>query len=320
MLKTYKSYILILSFILLIILLVNNFGYQEDKLNLAESVEDSYVEVSQNNIIEAPTEKTPEVTTPIVKKTENIKINTQATIPVIKTTENTTTNVPVAITTNSEYHKVTRVVDGDTIDVSINGVTERIRMIGINTPETVDPRKAVECFGTEASNQAKLLLSNKLVKLELDPSQGDRDKYSRLLRYIFLEDGTNFGLKMIQEGYAYEYTYDGSYKYQTEYKNAQKQAEDTKAGLWGDKCNGVTENTVITPSVAPTTLTNTTTETSQNNSCSIKGNINSKKEKIYHMFGCGSYNATIIDESAGEKWFCSEEDALNSGWRKALNC
>ncbi|MFA7285386.1 MAG: thermonuclease family protein [Candidatus Paceibacterota bacterium] len=244
--------------------------------------------------------------------------------PVVETPKAPET-VTVAPTNTQQYYKVTRVVDGDTIDVDINGTIERIRMIGINTPETVDPRKPVECFGIEASNQAKSLLSNKSVKLESDSSQGDRDKYSRLLRYIFLEDGTNFGLKMIQTGYAYEYTYDSKYKYQTEYKNAQKQAEDTKAGLWGDKCNGVTVAPIVVAPVASTTTQTqstpvTSTETNQNNSCIIKGNINSKKEYIYHVPGCGSYNATIIDESKGEKWFCSEEDALDSGWRKALNC
>ena len=61
-------------------------------------------------------------------------------------------------------------------------------------------------------------------------------------------------------------------------------------------------------------------ETSNANSCTIKGNISSSKEKIFHMIGCGSYNKTVIDESRGEKWFCSEKEAIDAGWRKALNC
>lgn len=236
----------------------------------------------------------------------------------ITQTENdgSVTDATLTLEKNSGLYLVTRVVDGDTVDVSIDGKVERIRIIGINTPETVDPRKTVECFGVEASSQAKTLLSGKSVRLEIDSSQGERDKYGRLLRYIFLEDRTNFGLKMIQDGYAYEYTYDLPYKYQAEYKNAQKEAEKNKTGLWGNKCNGVIETNTIT---APVNLT-TETQATESNSCLIKGNINSKKEKIYHISGCGSYNQTVIDETKGEKWFCSEQEALDAGWRKALNC
>lgn len=143
-----------------------------------------------------------------------------------------------------ELYSVAKVVDGDTLDVSIAGKTERIRLIGINTPETVDPRKPVECFGKEASNKAKELLEGKRVFLEADPSQGERDKYDRLLRYVFLEDGQSFNKLMISEGYAYEYTYDTPYKYQAEYKAAQREAEQGKHGLWAD---GACSSTKILP-------------------------------------------------------------------------
>lgn len=130
---------------------------------------------------------------------------------------------------------VVKVVDGDTVDVSIAGKTERLRLIGIDTPETVDPRVPVQCFGVEASNKAKELLEGKKVKLEADPVQGERDKYDRLLRYVYLPDGQSFNKLMISEGYAYEYTYQTPYKYQAEYKQAQKDAEANKRGLWADK-------------------------------------------------------------------------------------
>ncbi len=149
----------------------------------------------------------------------------------------TTSVVPEATSTSpktltQQAYGVVKVVDGDTIDVSIDGKVERLRLIGIDTPETVDPRKPVECFGAEASNKAKLVLTGKNVYLESDNTQGERDKYDRLLRYVFLEDGTNFNLLMIKEGYAYEYTYDLPYKYQDEFKLAQKNAEINKKGLW----------------------------------------------------------------------------------------
>jgi len=131
-------------------------------------------------------------------------------------------------------YKVVKVVDGDTVAVEINGKKETIRLIGINTPETVDPRRPVECFGIEASNKAKEILTGKRIKLEADSIVGERDKYGRLLRYIFLEDGTNFNKMMISEGYAYEYTYDLSYKYQGEFKQAEKEATEAKKGLWAD--------------------------------------------------------------------------------------
>lgn len=136
--------------------------------------------------------------------------------------------------TQSNFYKVSSVIDGDTIQVAINGEKTTLRLIGIDTPETVDPRKPVQCFGKEASAKAKSLLSGKSVRLESDPTQGERDKYQRLLRYVFLEDGTNFNKLMINEGYAHEYTYNIPYKYQSEFKQAQKEAGEDKRGLWAD--------------------------------------------------------------------------------------
>lgn len=138
-----------------------------------------------------------------------------------------------------DLYQVVKVIDGDTITVEKSGANETLRLIGINTPETVDPRKPVECFGQEASNKAKELLSDKQVRLEADPSQGERDKYGRLLRYVFLADGTFYNKVMIQQGYAYEYTYDLPYKYQAGFKQAEQESRDAKRGLWADgACGG----------------------------------------------------------------------------------
>lgn len=216
--------------------------------------------------------------------------------------------------TFGKVYDVVRVVDGDTLDISIDGKVERVRLIGINTPETVDPRKPVECFGVEASNKAKELLIDKKVVLESDSSQGDRDKYDRLLRYVFLEDGTNINLLLVKSGYAYEYTYNLPYRYQAEFKEAQKYASTRKSGLWGDTCSTLD---ILQPDTLPETAL---TQVGEINSCTIKGNISSDDEKIFHVIGCDYYNKTVIDESKGERWFCSEQDALAAGWRKALNC
>lgn len=134
----------------------------------------------------------------------------------------------------TKIYPVVKVVDGDTIDVNIQGRIERVRLLGINTPETVDPRRPVECFGLEASKKAKEMLSNKMVRLEPDVTQHNRDKYNRLLRYVFLEDGTNFNKLMIAQGYAYEYTYKIPYLYQADFKRAQAEAQKNKLGLWAD--------------------------------------------------------------------------------------
>lgn len=132
-------------------------------------------------------------------------------------------------------YKVVWVVDGDTIKVLINNKEETVRLIGIDTPEVVDPRKPVQCFRIEASDKAKELLNGKNVILEADEASGDLDQYNRLLRYVFLEDGTNFNKLMIEEGYAYEYTYkDNQYKYRNEFKQKEKEARENKRGLWAD--------------------------------------------------------------------------------------
>lgn len=96
---------------------------------------------------------------------------------------------------------VVHVVDGDTIDVAPpGGDNERVRLIGIDTPETVDPRKSVQCFGPEASARMKALLEGKTVLLQSKPDE-DKDNYGRLLRYVSL-DGEDIGAQMIREGYA----------------------------------------------------------------------------------------------------------------------
>lgn len=151
----------------------------------------------------------------------------------ILTTPTRSTNA----TTTEQLFSVSRVVDGDTIVVAIDGVDTKVRLLGINTPETVDPRKTVECFGKQASQKTKSLLEGRNVRLVADSSQGDKDKYGRLLRYVWRDDGIFVNKELIQEGYAYEYTYHTPYLYQQEFKTAQREAEQNKLGLWAtDAC------------------------------------------------------------------------------------
>jgi len=134
------------------------------------------------------------------------------------------------------FYPVVRVVDGDTFRVIIDDVEEVVRVIGIDTPETVRSGTPVECFGVEASNAAKRLLEGARVALHIDAGQDTRDRYGRLLRYATLEDGQDFGTVMITDGYAFEYTYNTPYEKQSLYKNLENTARTTSAGLWGAGC------------------------------------------------------------------------------------
>ena len=137
------------------------------------------------------------------------------------------------------YYNVTKVIDGDTIQVNIDGNLEKVRLIGINTPETVNPNKPIECFGKEASDETHKLADGNIVRLEFDSSQSIRDVYDRLLAYVYLEDGEMINRKLIADGYAYEYTYMMPYKYQKEFRNLQKFAQTQGRGLWSPStCDG----------------------------------------------------------------------------------
>ena len=139
---------------------------------------------------------------------------------------------PAAPTQAGPVYPVVKVVDGDTIEVEKDGKVVKVRLIGIDTPEVVDPRKVVQCFGREASAEAHRLLDGQSVSLETDPSQDTHDKYGRLLAYARLPDGTFFNEHMIAAGFAHEYTYHVPYKYQARFKAAEKTAREAEQGLW----------------------------------------------------------------------------------------
>ncbi len=146
--------------------------------------------------------------------------------------ENVSTTTPVYPIKTEDLYVVSRVVDGDTIEVIRDNVKEKVRLIGVNTPETVDPRKKVECFGKEASAHAKEILLGQKVKLVSDDTQTKYDKYGRLLAYVYTDDGLFINKHMISEGYAYEYTYRVPYLFQNEFKEAQVKAQTQGKGLW----------------------------------------------------------------------------------------
>ena len=132
---------------------------------------------------------------------------------------------------------VTRVIDGDTVELAKGGGTT-VRIIGIDTPETVHPSEPVECGGPEASAAASRLLTGKHVRLVYDPSQGRVDTYGRTLGYLLVPGLGDFGLAMLRRGHAAEYTYDSAYTMQSQYIRAESRAQRLGAGVW-DACGGV---------------------------------------------------------------------------------
>jgi micrococcal nuclease len=130
--------------------------------------------------------------------------------------------------------RVTKVIDGDTIEIETNGQKFKLRYIGINTPETVDPRKKVECFGKEASAENKRLVDGAEVVLEKDVSE--TDKFGRLLRYVYLklDDGSLLFVNdyLVRQGYAYSSAYPPDIKYSGRLNQAQTEAREAGRGLW----------------------------------------------------------------------------------------
>jgi micrococcal nuclease len=132
--------------------------------------------------------------------------------------------------TTAEEVQVMRVVDGDTLEVQMTGRRERVRYIGVDTPESVAPNQPVECFGREASARNKELVEGKRVRLEKDVS--DTDRFGRLLRYVWLGD-EQVNARLIAEGYANVATFPPDVRNQDVYRRLQQEARTAGRGLWG---------------------------------------------------------------------------------------
>lgn len=204
-------------------------------------------------------------------------------------------------------------VDGDTIGVEIDGVEYTVRYIGIDTPETVDPRRPVGCFGAEASDRNEDLVGGRTVGLERDISE--TDQFDRLLRYVWvLDDGAEprmVNALLLGDGYAQAVTFPPDVRYAGHFAELQRQAREAGRGLWGPIC----ETPVPTPIPGGG---NGACDFSGGAEPKIKGNISvSSGEKIYHVPGGEFYDQTVIDESKGERWFCTEQEAIDAGWRRS---
>ncbi|MBX4201338.1 thermonuclease family protein [Candidatus Saccharibacteria bacterium] len=130
-------------------------------------------------------------------------------------------------------------VDGDTIAVNMNGSIETVRMIGIDTPETHRPNTPVQCYGPEAAAFTKQLIGQNKVRLQADSLDTNRDRYGRLLRYVYLPDGRMVETELLTHGYAFAYT-QFPFEKTDQFSEYAQAASDAKKGLWG-ACQVTTE-------------------------------------------------------------------------------
>lgn len=140
-----------------------------------------------------------------------------------------------AIATNTNAF-VVRTVDGDTLTARLDAEPDtevKVRLLGINTPEIVDPRRPVECFGKQASDFLKDLVAGDRIELIADPEADEIDKYGRLLRNVYLADGTDINALMVAQGYAYAYvSFPQNEERKAELRRLETEAREAKLGLW----------------------------------------------------------------------------------------
>jgi micrococcal nuclease len=198
---------------------------------------------------------------------------------------------------------VSDVVDGDTIHVGRGWRHSTVRLIGVNTPETVHPEKPIEFFGPEASAFTRRSLEGKWVHLEFEPL--DRiDRYGRLLAYVFLEDGTFFNRELVYKGYARAYTrFD--FRYKRDFLRAQQEARQARRGLW------VKEGAEGSTSVRAEGRVIERAPPSNPPEGRIIGNVRSR---VYHLPVQESY-AHISEKN--RVYFDTEEEAIKAGYRRA---
>jgi endonuclease YncB( thermonuclease family) len=143
--------------------------------------------------------------------------------------------VPTRQTAAPGTFAVVRDIDGDTIDVNVAGTTERVRLIGVDTPEEFDPRKPLQCFAKTAADFTAGQVSGQNVRLEADSQDSDRDKYHRLLRYVYLPNGQLLNEELIKQGYGFAYVVFPFTKLE-QFLQDEADARQQNRGLWAG-CN-----------------------------------------------------------------------------------
>ncbi|MFC1622751.1 thermonuclease family protein [Patescibacteria group bacterium] len=205
----------------------------------------------------------------------------------------------------AEYAIVIEVIDGDTIVIETG---EHVRLIGIDAPEKN------KCYYNESKEFLKDMILNKSVRLEKDIS--NKDDYGRLLRYILLptvEDNADDELinnTLVRQGYALSQYYPPDAQHRGLLSSSQSIAVENKLGIW-QECHYFPVENDRELDMLPT-----------NEKCIIKGNVSeSNYGKIYFLPECGAnYERVKIDPRLGDKYFCTEQEAVDAGFKKAYNC
>ena len=259
--------------------------------------------------------------------TENINLNNTTNQSVVNTTNETTPNEQTNNTTStpsnnisssntssqaSTTYTVIRVVDGDTFKINYNGKEESVRLIGVDTPESVHPdaEKNTE-FGKTASNFSKNYLEGKEVTLEFDVQE--RDQYGRLLAYVYL-NGIMYNKTLLEEGYAKIATYPPNVKYVDDFTTIQEEARNNKKGLWGYETTSSASNSSQTSS-ATNTINSNSSSTSDNSE-----NIEYNGQTVYKSKTGSKYHYSPTCSNMKNPTEITLEEAENLGLEPCKKC
>ena len=216
-----------------------------------------------------------------------------------------------------EEYELQDIIDGDTIRIKYNNSSEKVRLLLVDTPETNHETLGVQPYGTEAKEFAMQLLGGQdSVYLEFDVSY--RDKYKRLLAYVYTKDGISVQEQLLKNGLArVAYIYEPNTKHVDWFNSIQKNAQNSATGIWSVEDyvtnRGYDKDVYYAGTKERQDVSSTENDQSNtpndNNSCLIKGNINSKGNKIYHAPGQLDYENTVAEEM-----FCTKEEAEAAGF------
>lgn len=233
---------------------------------------------------------------------------------------------PKSKANNFVQARVVKVVDGDTISVSISGKVHKIRMVGVDTPETVHPKKPVQYYGKEASNYTKSQLTGKTVYLQKDVR--DTDKYGRLLRYVWIQRPSSnnpsknevismmYNAQLVKNGYGHVYTYPPDVKYIPIFRELESLARKNNIGLWKKSNTNPKPIEKPKPTAKPKTTAKPNLSSKPKNTqvkTQGKGPVRAnKRTNIYHMPGDRYYDKISPKNII---YFRSPQEAESAGYK-----